>query len=140
VAPGVYPGSPCVMGWLSNNLAPHNVRATGVGFQLPLPTVPHLWPLSRTCQRMRKSSSVGSPHNIPITSRLKYTLGHSINIGSLGCCILACTAGILYCHWENGKRDRGERDARLVEGNEAWLGYRHPHFRSTALYAAAILC
>jgi hypothetical protein len=81
-----------------------------------------------------------SPHNILITSRPKYTLGHSINIGSLGCCILTCTAGILYCRWENGKRDRGERDARLVEGNEAWLGHRHPHFRSAALHAAAILC
>jgi hypothetical protein len=34
VASGVYPGSPCVMGWLSNNLAPHYVRATGVGFQI----------------------------------------------------------------------------------------------------------
>lgn len=34
VASGVYPGSPCVMGWLSNNLAPHYVRATGVRFQI----------------------------------------------------------------------------------------------------------
>jgi hypothetical protein len=53
VAAGVYPGSPMVMvswtiympilitlytnnieGWLSNNLAPHYVRATGVGIQI----------------------------------------------------------------------------------------------------------
>jgi hypothetical protein len=30
VASGVYPGSPCDMGWLRNNLAPYYVRATGV--------------------------------------------------------------------------------------------------------------
>src|SRR5271163_496302 len=36
MASGVYPGSPCVMGWLSNNLAPHNMRATGVGFQIAI--------------------------------------------------------------------------------------------------------
>jgi hypothetical protein len=36
VASGVYPGSPCVMGWLSNNLAPHYVRATGVGLQIAI--------------------------------------------------------------------------------------------------------
>lgn len=34
VACGVFPGSPMVMGWLSNNLAPHYVRATGIGFEV----------------------------------------------------------------------------------------------------------
>ncbi|KAI1847785.1 hypothetical protein JX265_009213 [Neoarthrinium moseri] len=32
VAVGVFPGSAMIMGWMSNNLAPHYVRATGVGF------------------------------------------------------------------------------------------------------------
>lgn len=36
VAAGVYPGSPMVMGWLSNNLAPHYVRATGIGLLIAL--------------------------------------------------------------------------------------------------------
>ena len=36
VASGVYPGSPCMMGWLSNNLAPHYVRATRVGLQIAI--------------------------------------------------------------------------------------------------------
>jgi MFS family permease len=34
VAVGIFPCSPLVMGWLSNNLAPHYVRATGTGFQI----------------------------------------------------------------------------------------------------------
>jgi MFS family permease len=34
VAAGIFPCSPLVMGWLTNNLAPHYVRATGTGFQI----------------------------------------------------------------------------------------------------------
>lgn len=34
VAAGIFPCSPLVMGWLSNNLAPHYIRATGIGFQI----------------------------------------------------------------------------------------------------------
>lgn len=34
VAAGIFPCSPLVMGWLANNLAPHYVRATGMGFQI----------------------------------------------------------------------------------------------------------
>ncbi|KAJ0384011.1 hypothetical protein COL922a_009272 [Colletotrichum nupharicola] len=36
IATGVYPGSAMIMGWLSNNLAPHYVRATGVGLLIGL--------------------------------------------------------------------------------------------------------
>lgn len=34
VASGVFVGSPMVMGWLSNNTAPHFKRATATGFQI----------------------------------------------------------------------------------------------------------
>jgi MFS family permease len=34
VASGIFPCSPLVMGWLTNNLDPHYVRATGTGFQI----------------------------------------------------------------------------------------------------------
>ncbi|KXH34930.1 hypothetical protein CSIM01_01966 [Colletotrichum simmondsii] len=36
IATGVFPGSAMIMGWLSNNLAPHYVRATGVGLLIGL--------------------------------------------------------------------------------------------------------
>lgn len=45
--------------------------------------------------------------------------------------MITVTLGILYCLWENRKRERGDRDARLTEGNEVWLGHRHPAFRYT---------
>lgn len=34
VASGVFVGSPMIMGWLSNNTAPHFKRATATGFQV----------------------------------------------------------------------------------------------------------
>ena len=46
-------------------------------------------------------------------------------------CSLACI-GIAYNKWENTKRDRGERDDRIVGLNEQEkiaLGYRNPEFR-----------
>jgi len=34
VAAGIFPCSPLLTGWLTNNLAPHYVRATGVATQI----------------------------------------------------------------------------------------------------------
>ncbi len=34
IAAGAFPCSPLVLAWLSNNLAPHYVKATGLGFQV----------------------------------------------------------------------------------------------------------
>lgn len=63
--------------------------------------------------------------------RPDYVLGHSINIGALVLCILTVTSGIVYCHWENAKRERGDRNHRLSEGDQSLLGHRHPRFRYT---------
>ena len=40
VASGIFLCSPLVMGWLSNNLAPHYVRATGIRFQIIVANMP----------------------------------------------------------------------------------------------------
>lgn len=34
VAVGAFTCSPLVLAWLSNNLAPHTIKATGLGFQV----------------------------------------------------------------------------------------------------------
>lgn len=34
IAAGIFPCSPLVLAWLSNNLAPHYIKATGLGFQV----------------------------------------------------------------------------------------------------------
>lgn len=115
VASGVFPGSPMVMGWLSNNLAPHYVRATGIGFLI---AVANCAAFVATFSYLTKDAP-------------DYVLGHSINIGALGLCIITVSCGILYCQWENKKRARGDRDNRLTEGTESLLGHRHPRFRYT---------
>jgi hypothetical protein len=51
-----------------------------------------------------------------------YKLGHSINLGALVLCIITVAAGIFYCKWENAKRERGDRDHRLVDEDESRLG------------------
>ncbi|GAM35423.1 hypothetical protein TCE0_017r03743 [Talaromyces pinophilus] len=115
VAIGVYPGSPMVVGWLSNNLAPHYVRATGIGFQIAI----------ANCAAFI-ASFIYRSKDAP-----DYTLGHSVSLGSLVLCIITVLLQILYCRWENKQRENGSRDHRLHEGSEHWLGHRHPAFRYT---------
>lgn len=60
-----------------------------------------------------------------------YKLGHSLNLGALVLCIITVSSGILYCKWENAKRDRGDRDHRLDDQDESRLGqYVASHFSS----------
>ncbi|KAF1359092.1 MFS transporter-like protein [Lizonia empirigonia] len=103
IAIGVFQGSPMVIGWTSNNLAPHYVRATGVG----VISIANCSAFTGTFIYLKKDA----PY---------YTLGHSVCLGAMA-----------YLRWENRKRERGERSARL-SGGEVWrLGHRHPEFRYT---------
>jgi hypothetical protein len=36
IASGAFPCSPLILAWLSNNLAPHYTKATGLGFQVAI--------------------------------------------------------------------------------------------------------
>ena len=149
VACGVFICSPAVMAWLSNNLSPHYVRATGTGFQVAF----------ANCVRSKKIPGLGAsgltwiggicchflislqrrvclqiifarPTNKLTPHRPDYVLGHSINIGALVLAIVTVSLGIMYNTWENRKRDGGGRDDRLSE-DQSRLGHRHPHYRYT---------
>ncbi|KAF4460682.1 major facilitator superfamily transporter [Fusarium albosuccineum] len=76
VAVGVYPGSAMIMGWLSNNLAPHYVRATGLGVLIAL----------------ANTSSFVASFIYRAQDAPDYTLGHAVSLGSLVLCLL--TIGI----------------------------------------------
>ncbi|KAF2868256.1 MFS transporter-like protein [Massariosphaeria phaeospora] len=115
IATGVFQGSPMLMGWVSNNLAPHYVRAVGVGVVISI----------ANC-----SAFIGTFIYLQRDAP-KYTLGHSVNIGALVITFILASAQILYLRWENKKRDRGDRDGRLLEGDVSRLGHRHPLFRYT---------
>ena len=66
-----------------------------------------------------------------ISPRPEYILGHSISLGSLVLCFITICLQDLYLHWENKKRERGDRDDRLGSENEEDLGHRHPGFKYT---------
>ncbi|KAJ4394222.1 hypothetical protein N0V93_003439 [Gnomoniopsis smithogilvyi] len=116
VAAGVYPCSAMIMGWLSNNLAPHYVRATGIGFMIAL----------ANCAAF-PATFIYLAKDAP-----DYVLGHSVSLGSLVLCLLTVCVQMAYCRWENRKRERGDRDGRLVHGeSQHFLGHRHPAFKYT---------
>ncbi|KXT08827.1 hypothetical protein AC579_1898 [Pseudocercospora musae] len=115
------------MAWLSNNLAPHYVRATGTGFQI---MTANLAAFVATLTYIDK----------------EYTVGHAMTIAAaMGCIIIPLSynvsrkpvaiANSAYSsiqRIENRKRSNGTRDHRLQEESEDRLGSsRHTNFRLT---------
>lgn len=107
----------------------------------PLPTAQPLLPLSSTSSKTRTSIPLlillltSRDMNIKLSTLLyirpRYVLGHSLSLGALVLCLITVCAQMMYCHWENRKRERGDRDERLLLGAEHLLGHRHPAFRYT---------
>ncbi|KAK1625166.1 major facilitator superfamily domain-containing protein [Colletotrichum phormii] len=60
-----------------------------------------------------------------------YVLGHSVCVDSLVLCCVKMCLQMLYCRWENSKRERGDRDERLRGNKVHLLGHRHPAYRYT---------
>ncbi|OQV02768.1 hypothetical protein CLAIMM_07910 [Cladophialophora immunda] len=113
IGAGLYPSSPLALAWLSNNSAPHYVRATTTGLQLAI----------------GNSAAFIATYSYIAKDAPKYTMGHSINIGAacLFCTMTALT--MFYCSWENKQREKGARDWRLEQQDPARLGHLHPEFR-----------
>ncbi|KAH9860612.1 hypothetical protein J1614_011943, partial [Plenodomus biglobosus] len=102
-------------GWASNNMAPHYVRAVGIGVIISLANCSAFLGTFIYLQR-------DSP---------KYALGHSISLGALVITIVLSVVQIAYLSWENKKRARGDRDDRLLQDSGEKLGHLHPSFRYT---------
>ncbi|KAH7072659.1 major facilitator superfamily domain-containing protein [Paraphoma chrysanthemicola] len=115
VAIGVFQGSPMIMAWISNNVAPHYVRAVAVGVVI---SIANCSAFIGTFIYLQKDAP-------------KYVLGHAVSLGALVITVILASIQVLYLKWENKKRDRGERDDRLAQENEGRLGHRHPNFRYT---------
>lgn len=58
-----------------------------------------------------------------------YKTGYGVGLGFLWICGVGCVVLFLGVIWENGKRDRGERDWRLQGEHVDNLGDDHPSFR-----------
>ncbi|GIZ36924.1 hypothetical protein CKM354_000039000 [Cercospora kikuchii] len=116
VAVGAFPCSPLVLAWLSNNLAPHTTKATGLGFQV---AIGNCGAFVATFTYLAKDGP-------------EYTTGHAINLGAIGLSMILTIGNILYIRWENSARQSGKREHRLQQGmDHSSLGYRHPDFRYT---------
>ncbi|KAK5163602.1 uncharacterized protein LTR77_010551 [Saxophila tyrrhenica] len=117
IAVGAFPCSPLILAWLSNNLAPHYTKATGVGFQVAI----------GNCGAFVATFTY-LPGDAP-----DYRTGHSINLGAIGLTLIGVIANILYIRWENAARRAGKREYRFEQQREGEgeLGYRHPEFRYT---------
>lgn len=100
---------------MSNNLAPHYVRATGVGFLIAF----------ANCSAFI-STFIYLQADAPA-----YVLGHSVSLGALVLCLLTVLAQVAYLHWENRQRRAGRRNDRLNAGEGERLGHRHPGFLYT---------
>ncbi|KAK4631280.1 hypothetical protein CLAFUR4_02619 [Fulvia fulva] len=85
VAVGAFSCSPLVLAWLSNNLAPHTTKATGLGFQV---TVGNCGAFVATFTYLAEDAP-------------KYVTGHAINLGAIGLSLLLTLANIAYVRWEN---------------------------------------
>lgn len=113
---GGSPSVPMLMSWATDNAAPDTVRAVTTAL------VPGIGALG----------SVIAVWTYLPTDAPEYRKGNSLNLAtSCTTCILIVVLA-LYVRYENGKRERGERDYRL-DGKTAeeieQLGYRHPAFR-----------
>lgn len=115
VAAGIFPCSPLILAWLSNNLAPHYVKATGLGF---IVAVGNCGAFVATFTYLSEDAPL-------------YTTGHAINIGAIGLSLCLTLGNLAYIRWENAARASGKRDGRLQGARENELGYRHPAFRYT---------
>lgn len=102
------------MGWLANNTAPHYVRATASGLQICI----------------ANCAAFIATFTYVQSDAPRYRTGHAINLGTLVLAFVTTAGTMVYCKWENAKRERGERDGRL-SGDESLLGHRHPKFRYT---------
>ena len=115
IAAGAFPCSPLIIGWLSNNLAPHYTKATGLGFQVAI----------GNCGAFVATFTYLS------SDAPAYTTGHSINLGAIGLKLIGIAINMLYIRWENAARRAGKREYRFERAGEGDLGYRHPEFRYT---------
>ena len=113
-AAGIYPATAIVLSWPANNVSGQTKRATANAMQI---SIGNLGAVLGT-QLYR---SLDGP---------RFFLGHGFALGYL--CANVVVVGILWAvlRAENARRDRGERNHRLVNvAEEDWLGDEDPRWR-----------
>ncbi|KAH7138152.1 major facilitator superfamily domain-containing protein [Dendryphion nanum] len=115
IVPGGYITQPITLVWMSNLVSGHYKRSVSSAMQVGFGNIGGI-----------VASNVFLDREKPT-----YVTGYGVSLGMLWICGAACTALFFFAKWENGKRERGERDWRLEEEDADNLGDDHPHFRLT---------
>ena len=113
-AGGIYPAIAIMISWPANNVSGQTKRATANGMQISIGTL----------------SAVLGTQLYRATDGPRFFLGHGFALGYL--CANIPIVGLLWVllRLENRKRDRGERNERLVGVEEdEWLGDEDPRWR-----------
>ncbi|KAF5319372.1 hypothetical protein D9619_008618 [Psilocybe cf. subviscida] len=113
---GGVPCGPLFLIWGTDNAAPHTMRATTTAV---IPAIGAFGSIIAVWTYLPKDAP-------------NFHKGNSINLAAAILVLFLAGGGALYLKNENDKRDRGERDDRLIGLTEEEikdLGYRHPKFR-----------
>ena len=113
-AAGIYPAVAIVLSWPANNVSGQTKRATANAMQISIGNL----------------GAVLGTQLYRSTDGPRFFLGHGFAFGYL--CANVLVVGTLWAilRMENAKRDRGERDSRLVGVKEEdWLGDEDPRWR-----------
>ncbi|KAF8523418.1 major facilitator superfamily domain-containing protein [Gautieria morchelliformis] len=113
---GGTPSGPMMLTWATDNAAPETVRAVTTALVPGLGTIGAIIAVWTYL-----------PNDAP-----NYHRGNSLNLAACSLVCVLAVIGVRYIHWENAKRDRGDRDRRLVGKSQEEieeLGSRHPAYR-----------
>lgn len=113
VVSGGYITQPVILGWVSNTVSGHYKRSVSSAVQLGVGNLSGI-----------VASLVFLDWEAPL-----YRTGMGVSLGMMWLCAASCTIFYLCAVRENKKRDRGERDGRLLEPDADNLGDDHPHWR-----------
>jgi hypothetical protein len=115
IVPGGYITQPVVLAWMSNLVSGHYKRSVSSAMQVGFGNIGGI-----------VASNIFLGREAPT-----YRTGYGVSLGMLWICGASCTALYVLVQRENRKRERGERDWRLQEGDADNMGDDHPAFRLT---------
>jgi MFS family permease len=113
IVSGGYVTQPVVIAWISNTMSGHYKRSVSSAVQIGLGNLGGI-----------VASFVFMQHEAP-----QYWTGLGVSVSMMWVCGFSCTAFYFLAIRENKKRNRGERDGRLLEPDADNLGDDHPHWR-----------
>jgi hypothetical protein len=113
VTPGGFIAQPVILAWMANVVSGHYKRSVSSAMQIGFGNLGGI-----------VASNIFLQSEVPT-----YRTGYGVSLGLLAFSGVACTMLFVLVKWENAKRERGERDARLEEVDWDNLGDDHPRFR-----------